>query len=110
LVLERVTQSTHIYRIRPDARSVLPSKWGDPDRRPTLEQLGADGLRAARGPVLEKQLVLSTDDHPEIGAELEGMIMLAPNAMLLASDSDYGTEGAVTGFWRVTFQKAIVEL
>jgi hypothetical protein len=103
LVLERVTQSTHIYRVRPDVRSVLPSLWGDPARRPTLEQLGADGLSAARGPVLEKQLILSTDDHPEIGCDLEGMILLAPNTLLLASDSDYGTEGAVTGFWRVTF-------
>lgn len=110
LVLERVTQSTHIYRIKPDARSVLPSLWGDPARRPTLEQLGADGLCAARGPLLDKRLILSTDDHPEIGCDLEGMIVLAPDTLLLASDSDYGTEGAVTGFWRVTFQKAIVEL
>ena len=110
LVLERVTQSTHIYRVQPDVRSVLPSMWGDPARRPTLEQLGADGLRAARGAVLEKRLILSTDDHPEIGCDLEGMIVLAPDTLLLASDSDYGTEGAETGFWRVTFQGPIVEL
>jgi hypothetical protein len=103
LVLERVTQSTHIYQVRPDAHSVLSSKWGDSHRRPTLEQLGAAGATAEAVPTLEKRLILSTDDHPEIGCDLEGMIMLAPNVMLLASDSDYGTEGAVTGFWRVTF-------
>jgi Esterase-like activity of phytase len=107
LVLERVTQSTHIYRVQPDVRSVLPSLWGDSSRRPTLEQLGAAGAIAASARLLEKQLILSTDDHPEVGCDLEGMIVLAPDTLLLASDSDYGTEGAVTGFWRVTFAEPI---
>lgn len=103
LVLERVTLSTHIYRVEPVAHLVLTGEWSDPARLPTLEQLGSVGARAAGVPVLQKQLILSTDDHPEIGADLEGMIMLDAHIMLLASDSDYGTEGAETGFWRVTF-------
>ena len=107
LVLERVTQSTHIYRVTPGSDNALPAAWSDPARRPTLEQLGADGAAAERVPLLEKQLILSTDDHPEIGCDLEGMIVLAPGTLLLASDSDYGTEGAVTGFWRVTFPTAL---
>lgn len=106
LVLERVTQSTHIYRIAPGPGNALRAEWGDPARRPTLEQLGAAGAATQGVAVLQKQLVLSTDDHPEVGCDLEGMIVLAPNVLLLASDSDYGTEGAVTGFWRVTFPAA----
>lgn len=98
LVLERVTLSTHIYRVRPGPDTLLPPAWSEPARRPTLEQAGSAGA-----PVLVKQLVFSTDDHPEIGADLEGLIMLDPRTMLLASDSDYGTEGAETEFWRVTF-------
>lgn len=103
LVLERVTQSTHIYRVSTDPQLELPADRADPARRPTLEQLGAAGARTLGVPLLEKQLILSTDHHPEIGCDLEGMIVLAPDTLLLASDSDYGTEGAVTGFWRVTF-------
>jgi Esterase-like activity of phytase len=103
LVLERVTLSTHIYRVRPTPATALAGKWSDPAQRPTLEQLGAEALRAGGVPMLDKQLVFSTDTHPGIGGDLEGMVMLAPDCLLLASDSDYGTEGAETGFWRVTF-------
>lgn len=108
LVLERVTLSTTIYRVEPTPGAVLPGEWSDPARRPTLEQKGSAGLRAAEVPVLVKHHVFSTDDHPEVGGDLEGMIMLAADTMLLASDSDYGTEGAVTGFWRITFPAPLV--
>lgn len=107
LVLERVTQSTHIYRVTPGPQNVLPAEWADPVQRPTLEQMGSAVAAAAGVPVLKKQLILSTDDHPEIGCDLEGMIVPAPDTLLLASDSDYGTEGAETGFWRVTFPAAL---
>lgn len=103
LVLERVTLSTHIYRVRP--KPELAPEWRDPARRPTLEQVGSAGVTS-----LAKQLVFSTDNHSEVCGDLEGMIMLAPNVMLLASDSDYGTEGAETEFWRVTFPRPLVEL
>jgi hypothetical protein len=103
LVLERVTQSTHIYRVWPEP--ALAPEWRDPARRPTLEQLGSGGVTS-----LAKQLVFSSDDHPEVCADLEGMIMLAPTVMLLASDSDYGTEGAETEFWRVTFAAPLTDI
>ena len=73
------------------------------EQRPTLEQLGAAGTAARGLPVLEKHLLLSTDDHPQICGDLEGMIVIGPDQLLLANDSDYGTEGATTQFWRVTF-------
>ncbi len=97
LVLERVTLSTRFYRIAPRPELALPAEFLDPERRPTLEQLGA-----ARVPVLNKHLVFSTDDHPEIDGDLEGLIMLDHRTLLIANDSDYGTEGAETRFWRVT--------
>lgn len=97
LVLERVTLSTKFYRVEPLPQLALPTKWLDPEHRPTLEQRGATGV-----PVLAKQLVFSTDDHPEIDGDLEGLIVLDERTLLLANDSDYGTEGAETRFWRVT--------
>ncbi len=99
LVLERVTLSTHIYRVRP--KTPVPPCYLDPDHRPSLEQLGQAGAATAGVTLLDKELVLSTDHHPEICADLEGMLVLPDGALLLANDSDYGTEGAGTQFWRV---------
>jgi hypothetical protein len=64
--------------------------------RPTLEQQGRVGL-----PLLSKVRVVSSDDHGELCGDLEGMIVLEDGSLLLSNDSDYGTEGAVTQFWRV---------
>jgi hypothetical protein len=95
LVLERVTLSTHIYRVR--LGEPLPAQFSDPDHRPTLEQLGP----GEDMPWLDKTLVFSTDAAPELCGDLEGLIMLENGSLLLANDSDYGTEGAETQFWRV---------
>lgn len=95
LVLERVTLSTHIYRIRLD--QPLPAQFLDPAHRPALEQLGHLGDL----PLPAKQLIFSSDDCPEICGDLEGMIVLDDGGLLLSNDSDYGTEGAVTQFWLV---------
>ena len=50
----------------------------------------------------EKRLLLSTDDHPEIGPDIEGMTLLSPSEILIASDNDFGVEDAQTEFWRIT--------
>ena len=34
------------------------------------------------------------------------MIVLDDDSMLLANDSDYGIEGAVTQFWRISLSEA----
>lgn len=99
LVLERVTLSTHFYRVTPDA--AVPGRFLDPTQRPTLEQLGQAGCTDEGIPLLAKQRVFSSDDHPEICADLEGLLVLDGGGLLLANDSDYGTEGARTEFWRV---------
>lgn len=95
LVLERVTLSTHIYAVQLGAP--LPARFIDPGHRPTLEQSGpAADLRLA-----SKRLLFSSDDHPAVCGDLEGLIVLDDGSWLLSNDSDYGTEGAVTQFWRV---------
>ena len=102
LVLERVTLSTRFYRVEPLPELALPAEFLDPEHRPTLEQLGAKGV-----PTLAKQLIFSTDDHPEIDGDLEGLIVLDHRTLLIANDSDYGTEGAETRFWRVILSAPI---
>ena len=99
LVLERVSRSTKLYRIRLDRALALPPAHLDPATRPTVEEQ-ADGL-----PVLAKTLLLDTDRHPELPADLEGVALLAPDRLLLANDSDFGVEGAVTQFWRLDFSE-----
>lgn len=110
LVLERVTLSTHIYRVRLESSNAVPRCFLDPEHRPTLEQLGQAGAMVACIPMLSKRLVLSTDDHPQICGDLEGMVVLDDGRMLLANDSDYGMEGAVTQFWRISLPNALTEL
>lgn len=95
MVLERVTLSTHLYRVA--LGEPLPAQLLDPAHRPTLEQLGQGGV-----PLLSKVRVMSSDDHPEVCGDLEGLIVLDDDSLLLSNDSDYGTEGAVTQFWRVS--------
>ncbi|WP_029913282.1 esterase-like activity of phytase family protein [Caulobacter sp. UNC358MFTsu5.1] len=73
LVLERISRTSKLYRVTLDA------------------------------PVLTKTLVLSTDDWPEIDADLEGMALLSDRDLLLSTDNDFGVEGRETAFYRVTF-------
>jgi hypothetical protein len=76
LVLERASRSTKLYRVELDS-----------------------------GSVLEKQLVLDTDEHPEIGSDLEGMALLSDRQLVLVNDNDFGVEGAATRFVRVAFDE-----
>lgn len=74
LVLERVTRSARIYRVN---------------------------LR--HGSPLTKTLVFSTDQHGEIAPDLEGMCRLSERELLIATDNDFGVEGAETRFYRLRF-------
>lgn len=102
LVLERVTLSTHIYRVRPGDTASTTALFLDLDHRPTLEQVGQTGPV----PLLVKQLVLSSDDHAEVCGDMEGMLVLGYGSLLLANDSDYGIEGAETQFWKFALPEA----
>jgi hypothetical protein len=52
----------------------------------------------------EKKPLVSSDDYPEIGPDIEGMALLSPTEVLICSDNDFGVEGAATGFWRIVFE------
>jgi hypothetical protein len=104
LVLERGSETTKIYRVGLDPDRVLPPEHLDIATRPTLEELSAGG---AALPALDKQLLFTTDDAPEIAADLEGMAILSPTELLLVNDNDFGVEGAETGFWRVRFERPL---
>jgi hypothetical protein len=107
LVLERITHSTKIYRVTLAPECAIRRSYSHPATRPTLEQMSREDLVEAGVPLLDKTLILSTDDCPEICGDLEGMILLSPRALLLANDSDFGIEGAATQFWRVRFDEDI---
>jgi hypothetical protein len=105
LVLERGSATTKIYQclLRPEAS--LADAHLDIALRPTLEELSAaDGPMF---PVLSKTLVLTSDDFPELGPDLEGMAMLSPTELLLVSDNDFGVAGATTQFWRARLPKPL---
>lgn len=104
-VLERVSLTTKIYRVTLDRAALAHCSLVDPATRPTLEQMSNRELRDADIPVLDKELVFSTDDHPEICGDLEGMILLDAKTLLLSNDSDFGIEGVQTQFWLVPLER-----
>ena len=58
-------------------------------------------------PFLTKVLLLSTDDTPEITADLEGVALMSDRELILVNDNDFGIEGVETRFYRVTFERPI---
>jgi hypothetical protein len=104
IVLERGSETTKFYRVTLD--SPAPAEHLELATRPTIEELsGSDTIEL---PVLAKELLLSTDQFPEVAADLEGMLILSPTELLLVNDNDFGVEGAETSFWRVAFQEPIL--
>lgn len=106
LVLERGSETTKIYRVEPTDAFELPAEHLDDSTRPTVEELSAGEIGL---PVLAKRLLFSSDDAPEVGADLEGMAILSPSELLLVNDNDFGVEGAETGFWRVRFDQPLLD-
>jgi len=98
LVLERGSASTKLYVVALDSARAIGAEHLDPMTRPTLEQASAAGeIRTA----LAKTLILSTDDLPEIDADLEGVAIVSPRTLLLVNDDDFGIDGVRTRFWRI---------
>lgn len=104
LVLERISLTTNIYRVALRPSLAAPAALSNPQTRPTLEQMSRKDLKIAGISLLEKSLVFSSDDHPDICPDLEGMILLGTSELLLSNDSDFGIEGAETQFWRVSLE------
>jgi hypothetical protein len=101
LVLERGSATTKLYRVRLDSRMSLAPAHLDDRTKPTLEELSAADDSSL--PVLDKVLVFSSDDVPDMSADLEGMAFLCSTDLLLVNDNDFGVEGAETSFWRICF-------
>lgn len=82
--------------------------WLGEDRLLVLERIAhttklyATDLRSGG-----KQLLMSSDDVPDMGPDMEAMTLLSDREILLASDNDFGAEGATTEVWLVTLDNAI---
>jgi hypothetical protein len=104
LVLERASETTKIYRVELADDRLLPPEHLDVATRPTIEELSAKGEL----PSLPKTLLFSSDEAPEVAADLEGMAVLSPFELLLVNDNDFGVEGAETSFWRMRFEEPVL--
>ena len=100
LVLERASKTSKIYRVRLSDELKLPEEHLQAGTRPTIEELSASG---AELPELGKELLFTSDEWPQVAADLEGMTLLDPRSILLVSDNDFGCEGKQTGFFRLKF-------
>ena len=105
IVLERVSATAKIYLVALDPVRALASTWSDPASRPTIEQLSADD--ALDQAILNKELLFSTDDHPEVSPDLEGLVPLDKRTILLVNDNDFGIEDVATRFWRVSLAQPL---
>ena len=78
--------------------------WEGDDRLIVLERIAhsAKLYRIDLGAAVRKELLIASDDHPEIGPDIEGITLLPTGQILICSDNDFGVEGAETGFWRIT--------
>lgn len=85
-----------------DAACIAPSRLLVLERISASAKLYLVDLDAA-GP-LAKQLVFSSDEHPDVAPDLEGLAMLSPSELLLVTDNDFGVGGAATHFYKLTFE------
>jgi hypothetical protein len=106
LVLERGSETTKLYLVSIEPGLEIPSEHLDRDTRPSVEELSAEGGEVPF-PTLSKRLIFSSDDAPQVAADLKGMAWLTATDLLLVSDNDFGVEGAETSFWRLRFGEPI---
>jgi hypothetical protein len=107
LVLERVSATTKLYLVELRESAALDPAFLDQATRPTAEELSAADEPTL--PVLAKRLVLSSDDLPDLGADLEGMAILSARSLLIVNDNDFGIEGVATRFWRIDLPVDLVD-
>lgn len=100
LLLERVSETTRIYRVRLTEALALPPEHREEAHRPTPEELDRGALPVRP---LPKTLLFDSDRDTSVGADLEGMAVLDDRRLLLVNDNDFGVEGAETGFWLIEF-------
>jgi hypothetical protein len=86
--------------------------WAGEDRLIVLERIAHTTkiYLAEFGATIAKTLLFTSDDQRDMGPDMEGMALLAPDTIVLASDNDFGVEGAVTEFWRITLDGPVIEV
>ncbi len=107
LVLERISRTAKVYLVDLTGPGA-PARHLTLEARPTLEAMAPRDMAAAGVPVLAKTLIFSTDDAPEVVVDLEGMAVMSDRELILVNDNDFGTEGAETQFFRVTFDEPVL--
>ena len=94
-------------KVGPGDLKICEFAWAGEDRLIVLERIAHSTklyeVDLRRLP--EKTLLVSSDDYPEIGPDIEGMALMSPTEILICSDNDFGVEGADTGFWRIVFER-----
>ena len=107
LILERISKSARIYLV--DLETPLPAAHLDPATRPSLEEMSPATLVAAGLSPVTKTLILDSDVHDVIAADLARIAVIAADVLILATDNDFGIEGAETRFFRVTFDRPLTD-
>jgi len=108
IVLERMTRTAKLYVVELRDDRGIAAQHLDVATQPALEDMNASELELFGVTMLEKRLLFSGDDFPEIGPDIEGVALLSANELLLVSDNDFGVDGAETQFWRVRSNAAFV--
>jgi hypothetical protein len=95
----------------PDDLKVCELVWTAPDRLLVLERISRSAriyrVDVSAPGLLAKTLLFGTNDHPEVAPDLESMAPLSKRELLIATDNDFGTEGAETRFYRLAFADAL---
>lgn len=104
LALERSTETCKIYHVELADMLRLPQDHLHIETRPTVEELSA-AKEPMKLPLLSKRLLFTSDDHPEVTADIEGMAVLSDRSLLLVSDNDFGAEDKKTRFFRLDFEQ-----
>ena len=97
-------------KVGPGDPKVCEFAWAGEDRLLVLERIAHTTklylTDLSRLP--EKRLLMSSDDHTDIGPDMEGMTILSPTEILLVSDNDFGVGRAETEFWRVSLDEPLL--
>ncbi len=107
LVLERISKTTKLYKVDLSRGATVPASFDDMATTPSLEQLKADELATNKVVPLEKSLTFNSDDHKDMPSKIEGVALINPTTLLLATDNDFGIAGDKTSFVKVVLDQPL---
>jgi len=97
-------------KVGPPDLKICEFAWAGEDRLIVLERIAhtAKLYLVSLADLSGKRLLVSSDDFPEIGPDIEGLTLLSPTEIMISSDNDFSVEGAETEFWRIRFDEPVV--